>query len=82
MPGDLTPEPWYYAVGVADAPSSYRLLRAVNEFILGFKSKPERNELERLWQGEIVLGRSSYRDEPGALRGEADLARDHARTEG
>ena len=82
LPGDLTPEPWYYAVGVADAPSSYRLLRAVNEFILGFKSKPERNELERLWQGEIVLGRSSYRDEPGALRGEADLARDHARTEG
>ena len=77
LPGNLTPEPWYYAVGVADAPSSYRLLRAVNEFILSFRSKPERTELERLWQGEIVIGKSGYQDEPGGLRGEADLARDH-----
>lgn len=77
LPGDLTPEPWYYAVGVADAPASFRLLRAVNEFIAEFKAKPERAELERRWQGEIVSGRGSYRDEPGHLRGEADLARDH-----
>lgn len=75
LPVDLAPEPWYYAVGVADDPSSHGLLKAINEFIAWFKGEPERAEIERLWQGEIVAGRMTYRDEPGRLKGEAELAR-------
>jgi ABC-type amino acid transport substrate-binding protein len=75
LPVDLAPDPWYYAVGVADDPSSHGLLKAINEFIAWFKSQPERAEIERRWQGEIVTGRMTYRDEPGNLKGEAELAR-------
>jgi ABC-type amino acid transport substrate-binding protein len=75
LPVDLAPEPWYYAVGVADDPSSHGLLKAVNEFIAWFRSRPERADIERRWQGEIVSGRMTYRDEPGNLKGEAELAK-------
>jgi ABC-type amino acid transport substrate-binding protein len=75
LPVDLSPEPWYYAVGVADDPSSYSLLKAVNQFIAWFKGQPARAEIERRWQGEIVTGHMTYRDEPGNLKGEAELAR-------
>jgi len=75
LPVDLAPDPWYYAVGVADDPSSHGLLKAINQFIAWFKSQPERAELERRWQGEIVTGRTTYRDEPGNLKGEAELAK-------
>jgi ABC-type amino acid transport substrate-binding protein len=74
LPVDLAPEPWYYAVGVADDPSSYHLLQALNEFIRWFSGRPERAEIERRWQGEVVSGRMTYRDEPGNLKGEAELA--------
>ncbi|WP_119299683.1 methyl-accepting chemotaxis protein [Dongia deserti] len=75
LPVDLAPEPWYYAVGVADDPSSHGLLKAVNQFIDWFKAQPSRAEIERRWQGEIVAGRMTYRDEPGSLKGETELAR-------
>jgi ABC-type amino acid transport substrate-binding protein len=75
LPVDLTPEPWYYAVGVADDRSSHGLLKAVNEFIAWFRAQPQRTEIERRWQGEIVAGRMTYRDEPGNLKGEAELAK-------
>jgi ABC-type amino acid transport substrate-binding protein len=75
LPVDLAPEPWYYAVGVADDPSSHGLLKAINEFIAWFRNRPERAEIERRWQGEIVTGRMTYRDEPGSLKGEAELAK-------
>lgn len=75
LPVDLAPDPWYYAVGVADDPSSHGLLKAINQFIAWFKSQPERAEVERRWQGEIVTGRTTYRDEPGNLKGEAELAK-------
>ena len=74
LPVDLAPDPWYYAVGVADDPSSHGLLKAVNQFIAWFKGRPERTDIERRWQGEIVSGRTTYRDEPGNLKGEAELA--------
>ncbi len=76
LPVDLAPDPWYYAVGVADDPSSHGLLQAINQFIAGFKSQPERAEIERRWQGEIVAGCMTYRDEPGSLKGEAELAKE------
>ena len=38
--------------------------------------QPERAEIEKRWQGEIVAGRMTYRDEPGNLKGEAELAKD------
>jgi ABC-type amino acid transport substrate-binding protein len=75
LPVDLAPEPWYYAVGVADDRSSHGLLQAVNRFIAWFKDQPERAEIEKRWQGEIVAGRMSYRDEPGSLKGEGELAK-------
>lgn len=78
LPVDLAPEPWYYAVGVADDPSSLRLLSAVNAFIKEFRAQPERSAIERRWQGEIVAGRATYRDEPGGLRGERELSGDPA----
>jgi ABC-type amino acid transport substrate-binding protein len=74
LPVDLAPDPWYYAVGVADDPSSHGLLKAINQFIAWFKTRPERAEIEKRWQGEIVAGRMTYRDEPGNLKGEAELA--------
>ena len=75
LPVDLAPEPWYYAVGVADDGSSHALLKAVNQFIAWFTSQPERADIEKRWQGEIVAGRMTYRDEPGSLNGEAELAK-------
>jgi ABC-type amino acid transport substrate-binding protein len=74
LPVDLAPDPWYYAVGVADDPSSHGLLKAVNAFIAWFRAQPERAAIEKRWQGEIVVGRTTYRDEPGNLKGEAELA--------
>ena len=76
LPVDLASEPWYYAVGVADDRSSHGLLQAVNQFIAWFRGQPERAEMEKRWQGEIVAGHMTYRDEPGNLRGEAELAKD------
>ncbi|WP_322107691.1 methyl-accepting chemotaxis protein [Dongia mobilis] len=74
LPGNLASAPWYYAVGVAATTSSHDLLVKVNEFIRWFKDQPERAALERKWQGEAVIGTSTYRDEPGHLMGEVELA--------
>lgn len=73
LPDNLAPSPWYYAVGVADAPSSGPLLAEVNRFLATFKSNRERQEIEKRWQFEPVQGSGNYRDEPGSLRGEAEL---------
>jgi len=53
--------------------SSYRLLAKANEFIAWFKQQPERQQVERKWQGSAVNGQTSYRDEPGELMGEKEL---------
>lgn len=74
LPGNLAPAPWYYAVGVAADAASYQLLAKVNEFIAWFKDRPERAALEAKWQGTSPAGTASYRDEPGDLKGEAELA--------
>ena len=73
IPGNLATAPWYYTVGVAARPSSYRLLRQVNRFIAEFLKTPERAEIERSWQGQPVSGDGSYRTEPGNLIGETEL---------
>lgn len=77
LPGNLAALPYYYTVAVADRPSSYRLLAAVNRFIGWFKAQPAREEVERLWQGEPIDHSVSYRDEPGSLRGESELGADY-----
>ena len=75
LPGNLAAAPWYYGVGVAASGASYELLAKVNEFIRWFRDQPERAELEKKWQGQSIAGTSTYRDEPGNLMGEDDLAR-------
>lgn len=71
--GNLAPQPYYYAVGVAAEAASYTLLREINAFLAAFRASPERAALERHWQGSVTEGRISYRDEPGNLPGEAEL---------
>lgn len=73
VPGNIAPAPWSYAAAVADHPSSCRLLMAVDAFLDGFGATPERAAIERRWQGAPVSGTGSYRDEPGHLRGAAEL---------
>lgn len=79
LPDKLTAAPWYYAVGVADAPSSAQLLAEVNRFLAAFRESPERRGIEQRWQFEPVEGGGSYRDEAGNLRGEAELGADWTR---
>jgi len=79
LPTPLSPQPWYYAVGVADDPASYPLLQAVNQFLRGFLPSREREQIEKTWQFAVRQGQGSYRDEAGSLRGEAELAADWAR---
>jgi ABC-type amino acid transport substrate-binding protein len=74
LPGNLAAAPWYYAVGVAASGASYKLLAKVNEFIRWFREQPERASLEKKWQGQSIAGTSTYREEPGNLMGEDDLA--------
>ena len=71
--GNLADDPYYYCIAVASVPSSYTLLKEVNNFITGYVRSPERLRIERLWQGEAVNHTLSYRDEPGNLLGEAEL---------
>ena len=73
VPGNLASNPYYYTVGVADNAASYRLIRKINQFIAWYKTQPERDQLEREWQGQIVNDTQSYRDEDPSLRGEAEL---------
>lgn len=73
LPGNLASHPWYYAVGVADDPSSFRLLREINKFIHWFQSQPERRQLEMKWQGEVIESRINYRNERANLRGEPEM---------
>lgn len=77
VPGNIAPAPWYYTAAVADHPSACRLLMAADAFIAAFAGTPERLAIERQWQGAPVAGTGSYRDEPGRLRGAADLAADY-----
>ncbi|GJE26952.1 methyl-accepting chemotaxis protein [Methylobacterium organophilum] len=74
VPGNLAPAPWYYAAAVADHPSSCRLLMAADAFIERFCTTPQRAAIERTWQGAAISGSHGYRDEPGSLRGAAELA--------
>lgn len=73
IPGNLATENWYYAVGVANAPSSYRLLKAINHFLKEFSQSSARREIEQRWQGTPISGYRCYRDEPGRLPGESEL---------
>ncbi len=75
LPGNLAASPWYYAVGVAATGASYQLLVKINEFIRWFRAQPERAALEKKWQGQAINGTTTYRDEPGDLPGEDELAK-------
>jgi ABC-type amino acid transport substrate-binding protein len=73
LPGNLAPDPWYYTAAVAAEPDNLALLAAINRFIAGFRTEPERAEIERKWQGQAFDGSGSYRSEPGDLVGEEEL---------
>lgn len=73
VPGNLASNPYFYTVGVADNAASYRLVRKINQFIAWYKTQPEREQLEREWQGQIVNHSLTYRDEDPTLRGEEEL---------
>ncbi len=73
VPGNIPPVPYYYTAAVACQPSSYNLLKAINRFIGEFTSSPERADIEKRWQGEIVNHTINYRDEPGDLIGEQEM---------
>ena len=73
IPGNLASQPYFYAIGVAASASNYRLLNRANAFIADFKTRPERAEMERNWQGTPIEGNISYRDEAGNLPGETEL---------
>lgn len=74
--GNIADSPWYYAAAVADAPSSYHLLREINQFIHEFGQTSERQALEKRWQYFPVQGSANYQDEPGNLKGEQELYED------
>lgn len=67
LPKHVELQPFYYAMGVAASPSSYRLLAKANQFIRWFNAQPERTQIEKQWQGTPILGNASYRNEPGHL---------------
>ena len=76
LPQNLAASHWYYAVGVADVPASANLVAEINRFLAVFLQSRERQEIEKRWQIEPVQGTENFRDEPGKLRGEAELIRD------
>jgi hypothetical protein len=73
VPGNLASNPYFYTVGVADNAARYRLVRKINQFIAWYKTQPEREQLEREWQGRIITHSLTYRDEGSRLRGEDEL---------
>jgi methyl-accepting chemotaxis protein len=75
LPQNLAPVPYYYTMAVRSKASSFTLLKTVNDFIAWFKSQPERQAVEKHWQGEVVNCSIGYRDEPGNLMGEPELAK-------
>jgi len=75
LPQNLAPVPYYYTMAVRAKASSFTLLKAINDFISWFKAQPERQAIEKHWQGEVVSSTSSYRDESGNLIGEAELVK-------
>ncbi len=69
----ILPEPFYYSAVVSAEPSSYHLLKAINDFIEEFKQTPQRLKIENEWQGEVIDHTLSYRDEMGNLKGIDEL---------
>lgn len=62
--------------GVADVPSSANLVAEINRFLAVFLPSRERQDIEKRWQIEPVQGTENFRNEPGKLRGEAELMQD------
>jgi len=75
LPQNLAPVPYFYTMAVRAKSSSFTLLKTMNDFISWFRSQPERQSIEARWQGEVVNKAISYRDEPGNLIGEPELAK-------
>ena len=73
LPGHAELQPFYYTMAVSASASGYRLLAQANRFIDWFSGRPERNQIEQRWQGKSVQGSAGYKDEPGNLKGEAEL---------
>ncbi|ADZ91962.1 methyl-accepting chemotaxis protein [Marinomonas mediterranea] len=69
----ILPDPFYYSAVVSEEPSSYHLLKAINDFIEEFKQTSKRLDIEKEWQGEAIDHTLSYRDEAGDLKGIDEL---------
>ena len=85
IPGNIPPVPYYYVAAVAAAPSSCRLLEAIDRFVLEFRRTPERLAIEQKWQGAPVDSAIGYRDEDFPCLGVAQLRavyEDHCRRHG
>lgn len=69
LPGNIAQRLWHYAVGVTAHSSNYQLLTKINEFNAWFRTQPEREKIERTWQGRTQVGNLSYRDEGAGIKG-------------
>ena len=77
LAGNLASQPWYYSVGVADTPSSFRLLREINRFLKWYRTQPARRDLEQAWQGGVIESRINYQSEKSGLRGAPEMLKDY-----
>ncbi len=73
LPGNLAEQSYFYSMAVSADAENATLLSEVNRFIQTFKASPEREQIERYWQGQIVRDSLGLADLPGDLKGAADL---------
>nr|WP_313055538.1 methyl-accepting chemotaxis protein [Pseudomonas lopnurensis] len=53
LPGNLSPELWFYCAAVANAPANIGLLEAVDAFIGEYRQSREYRELASRWLGQV-----------------------------
>ena len=73
VPGNLAEQSYFYSMAVAADAENTDLLSEVNQFISKFRATPERDKIERFWQGQVIHDRLSHRDLPGDLKGVEQL---------
>lgn len=71
--GNVSPEPYIYAVAVAGDAASYSLLAAINEFLQEFLKTKERLEIEKRWQGDVITHTLNYQSIDSTFLGEPEL---------
>lgn len=75
LPGNLAQQSYFYSMAVSADAENASLLHEVNRFIHAFKATPERERVERFWQGQVIHDTLNLSHLPGQLKGaEALLA--------